>query len=313
VNNTLSDTNEWPLVSVVMCTCNGEDFVSKQLDSLINQTYPNLEIIISDDASTNNTLAILRAYATKDARIKLYVNEQNLGFTKNFSNACLLASANHIAFCDQDDIWHLEKIERMMKAWVEGASLMYANSVRFTDESKIPVLKENKHYRRFEGEDLRKIAVFNTISGHAMIVKRELLKHILPFKEGIMYDWWAAAVAACIGGVGYLNEILVFQRVHGGNVSVGKGFSHLEKNYKKDFMQMVSNHLSAFSNIEELSIEQKHFFEKFYRIWNEAMHKKFSLSLFLFLLKHRTVVFWYKKRKFALFSHIKHSYKLSRN
>lgn len=313
MNNLSSDKTEWPLVSIVMCTCNGENFVAKQLDSLINQTYPNLEIIISDDASTNKTLPIVREYAKKDARIKLHVNEQNLGFTKNFSNACLLASGHYIAFCDQDDIWHLEKIERMMNNWVEGTPLMYANSVRFTDESEIPALKENKRYRRFEGDDLRKIAVFNTISGHAMMIKKDFLPHILPFQEGIMYDWWAAAVATCFGGVGYLNEILVYQRVHGGNVSVGKGFSHLEKSYKKDFMQMVNNHLSAFSTIAQLSKQQKHFFEKFHRIWNEAMHKKFSLTLFLFLLKHRIVVFWYKKRKFAWFSHIKHSYKLSRN
>jgi glycosyltransferase involved in cell wall biosynthesis len=307
------DKEQVPLVSIVMCTCNGEKFVSKQLDSILQQTYSNIEIIISDDASTNETLQILREYASLDQRIKLTVNEINLGFTKNFSKACLLATGNYIAFCDQDDIWHPEKIEKMLNNWTSGVPMMYVNSIRFNDESEIPFLKENKRYRRFEGTDTRKIAVFNTISGHALMVNRAFLIKILPFQEGLMYDWWTAAVASCSGGVAYLNEILVYQRVHSGNISVGKGFSHLEVAYKKDFMQMVNNHLLAFSLIPQLKSADKIFFNRFQQVWQKGMNKKFSLSLFLFLFRYRKFVFWYKKRKFAWFSHIKHSFKLSLN
>lgn len=302
-----------PLISIIMCTYNGGAYVAKQLDSLVRQTYQNIEIIISDDASTDDLAQTLHQYAGADKRIRLFFNRENIGFTKNFSNACAHATGDFIAFCDQDDIWHSEKIEKMLKAWKEPCDLIYCNSVRFKDEQEIPSLAENKRYRRFEGNDPRKIAIFNTVSGHAMMVKNEFLKRILPFPDGIMYDWWSAAVASCHGGVAYLNEIMVYQRVHGNNVSMGKGFSHLEKNHKTAFMQMVAAHLIAFSHIPDMSTSNRFFFEKLSKLWHESVNRRFSLPLFIFLLRNRSIVFWYKKRKFALFSHLKHSYKLSRN
>jgi len=129
----------------------------------------------------------------------------------------------------------------------------------------------------------------------------------------LMYDWWSAAVAACHGGVGYLNEILVYQRVHGNNISMGKGFSHLDKEYKNLFLQMVARHIEAFSLIAEPGNRYKDFFMSLSKKWQRSASQKFNLDLFLFLLKYRSIVFWYKKRKFALFSHIKHSFKLSGN
>ena len=93
------------LVSVVMCTYNGSRFVAEQIDSICRQTFPQLQIIIVDDASSDNTYEIVKQYADKDERIQSYRNDTNLGFNLNFNKACKLATGDFIAIADQDDIW----------------------------------------------------------------------------------------------------------------------------------------------------------------------------------------------------------------
>lgn len=74
-------------VSVVMCTYNGEKYLREQIESILNQTCPVYELIIQDDRSTDRTVEIVREYQQKDSRVKLFVNEQSLGFNYNFSTA----------------------------------------------------------------------------------------------------------------------------------------------------------------------------------------------------------------------------------
>jgi len=98
-------------VSVVVCTFNGERFLHQQLESLVHQTYPNLEIIISDDKSTDSTVIIAESFQKRDPRIRIQVNKNNLGYNKNFEQAFELATGDFIAVCDQDDVWKTNKIE----------------------------------------------------------------------------------------------------------------------------------------------------------------------------------------------------------
>ena len=109
-----NNNDQEPLVSVVMCTYNGEKFLQRQLESLFEQTYTNIEIIIADDASTDNTQQILKENASKDKRIRLLFHQKNIGYNKNFEHALQLVHGMYISICDQDDIWHPNKIKRMM-------------------------------------------------------------------------------------------------------------------------------------------------------------------------------------------------------
>src|ERR1700761_555678 len=115
------------LVSIAVCTYNGERFLSKQLDSLLRQSYSNIEIVIADDCSTDNTWSILQDYADKDARVKPYKNKYNLGHTLNFEKAIKLCKGEYIALCDQDDIWETDKISVFMEN-VGDVMLVYHNS-----------------------------------------------------------------------------------------------------------------------------------------------------------------------------------------
>src|SRR5690606_33629827 len=103
-----------PLISIALCTYNGEKFLAEQLDSIVNQTYKNIEIIAVDDCSTDRTLTILQKYASKDVRVKVYSNKTNKGYSKNFEYAISLCTGDYIAVSDQDDIWVSDKLELLI-------------------------------------------------------------------------------------------------------------------------------------------------------------------------------------------------------
>jgi len=115
-----------PLVSIALCTYNGDTYISSQLDTIINQTYGNIEIIVVDDGSTDNTLPILKHYE-ETGKIKLYRNNTNLGFIKNFEKAISLCTGDYIALSDQDDLWELNKIELLVNTIGENM-LIFSDS-----------------------------------------------------------------------------------------------------------------------------------------------------------------------------------------
>ena len=102
-----------PVISIVMATYNGGLYLEQQMESIVVQTYPNIEIIIVDDCSTDNTIEILQMFQQKYSNIKLFNNAANLGYIKNFEKGCSLASGEYIALCDQDDYWHPDKLKKM--------------------------------------------------------------------------------------------------------------------------------------------------------------------------------------------------------
>ena len=99
-------------VSIIMGTYNGAEYIREQLDSILSQTYPLKEIIIQDDGSTDDTVAICTAYAEKYPIIHFSRNASNLGFNQNFKSAAMKATGDFVAFSDQDDVWFPTKIEK---------------------------------------------------------------------------------------------------------------------------------------------------------------------------------------------------------
>src|ERR1700709_1166359 len=128
------------LVSIALCTYNGAAYLKEQLDTLVNQTYPNCEIICVDDCSTDNTVEILKQYTHSYPQIKLHINSKNLGYTKNFEKAIGLCSGEYIALCDQDDIWDKNKIS-IMSLLIGDNMLAYHDSA-FVDENGNPLNKK---------------------------------------------------------------------------------------------------------------------------------------------------------------------------
>jgi glycosyltransferase involved in cell wall biosynthesis len=294
-----------PSVSVVMCTYNGEQFIKEQIDSILAQTYPIKEFLIFDDASSDDTVAIIEEYCKRHPVIKFKKNKSNLGYSFNFQQALLEANAEVIAIADQDDYWLPGKIERMLEAWNKDMPIIHCDSQRFNDH--IPEKPHSKRlYTRFQGNDSKKLFFFNSVSGHAMLLQRNFLKMVLPFEKDIYYDWWVALVASCNGGVDYIDETLVYQRVHEDNVSIYEVKS--ERQALIDHREEVKTHLPKFLTAPNLKIVDKKLGERLYKSLINLNGFKRRLQLFFLIFQYRKIVFYRKKRIIGFFSYFKNAW-----
>jgi glycosyltransferase involved in cell wall biosynthesis len=206
-----------PLVSVVLGTYNGAVFLEQQLRSVLAQTWPRLEIVAIDDGSTDRTVPILEEWAARDPRIRVIVNETNLGFVRNFEKGCSLSTGKWIALCDQDDYWLPDKVEKMVAA-IGDYPMVYCDSVLCDQDlqSLGKKISDLAHFQTFD--DCRQLCVFSRMYGHATLITRSLFEKARPFRKEIPHDGWLAYHGTLYGGVKYLPEVLVQYRQHAGNV-----------------------------------------------------------------------------------------------
>lgn len=205
--------SDCPLISIALCTFNGAAFLPQQLESLLGQDWGNLEIVAVDDGSTDGTRQILGDFARRDSRIHLYLNERNLGFLSNFQKAFELTQGDLIAPCDQDDWWHPTKLRRLAAA-ISGKDLAYCDSLLIDEEGHSLDRRISDILQMYSGKDPSAFVFANCISGHALLVKRSLLREALPFPAGFFHDWWLAFAATARNGVVYVPEPLVHYRQH---------------------------------------------------------------------------------------------------
>lgn len=211
----MSDTAK---ISIALCTYNGEQFLRPQLDSIIAQSIDNWEVIAVDDVSTDGTWDILQTYAVLDDRFKLIRNEQNLGYNANFQKALSLCEGDYIAICDQDDIWHPDKLRRQLEGI--GSSFLIYHDSEFIDEAgKSMGLNMSDKFHFYRGSSPEAFLYLNCVSGHTILIKKDLLAKALPFPHGFHYDQWLAFVATSEGSVDFVGEKLVRYRQHGSNTT----------------------------------------------------------------------------------------------
>ncbi len=227
--------NKYGLVSIAMTTYNGEKYIKEQLDSILAQTYKNLEIVICDDKSSDNTVNIVKDYQKNDFRIKVFLNEVNLGFKKNFEKAISLCNGNYIALSDQDDIWESNKIEILLEN-IRNFDLIHS-ACSLIDENS------NEITHLWQKEDIleysfTKFVFGNSVTGCTTLFKRKLLKDFFPIPQGEYYhDWWLAILAIKNEGIVYIDIPLVRYRQHL-NQDTGASIDSLKKRiirYYKSF------------------------------------------------------------------------------
>jgi glycosyltransferase involved in cell wall biosynthesis len=206
------------LVSVVMATYNGGLFLEAQLESVLHQSYPAIEIIIVDDGSNDNTIEILKRYAQANNKIKLYFSEANLGYIKNFERGCRLAVGDYISFCDQDDVWRPDKTTLLMNA-IGDCPMIYCDN-ELVDEALNSLHRKHSDHKNLQAYDnCLYFATDNCVGGHALIMKKEIFIYADPFPVEMPYDLWCAFVATFYGGIQYLDEPLVKWRQHSNNTT----------------------------------------------------------------------------------------------
>ncbi len=215
-------------VAVIMSTYNGERFIKEQLDSILNQTYKNVEIIIRDDGSTDKTVEIIKDYQKTNKNIELFIGE-NLGFIKSFFELLKLAEADYYSYADQDDIWMPNKIE------------IAVNSLNELDDSKPNMVFGNSDYydenMKFigHGEKDKKYSFLSALfacvgQGMTMTVNkktRDMIIENMP-KTCFFHDWWTYLLCIGLGNVAYNNVTTVkYRRRKENATSEGQGYFRL--------------------------------------------------------------------------------------
>ncbi len=215
-------------VSIALATHNGEKYLPAQLDSIAKQIRLPVELVVTDDGSTDRTLEIVEAFAARvPFAVRIVRAEKRLGFRDNFMRAARLCSADLVAFCDQDDIWEPEKLARLVPVFDnEDVLLAYHNAVLISDANK-------RVAHLYPGTSSQK--VFPPLSRHPWLVipgflqvfRRELVEFMsLHAKSRDLYwpeaalphDRWFVLLASVLGSIAYVGEPLARYRQHHGNV-----------------------------------------------------------------------------------------------
>ncbi len=210
-----------PDISVVVTTFNGERFLREQLDSILAQTLPPREIVVVDDGSVDGTMAILESYAAADPRFRIFRNEENLGYVRNFEKGMQLATGALVALSDQDDVWLPHKLAVLRDRLGDGL-IVYSDSELVDEEGRRLGRRMSDVMIQIGYDNCLMYAVGAWAPGHAMLFRRELVELCLPFPTLVTHDFWLGFTATCHGAIRYVDEPLVLYRQHRGN-AIGAG------------------------------------------------------------------------------------------
>lgn len=217
-------------VSIIMPNYNCGSFIRETVNSVLNQTYPNWELIIVDDCSTDNSVEIIKELQASDARIKLFINEKNSGAAASRNLAMREATGKWIAFLDSDDLWLAEKLEKQL-------SFMAENGYAFS-------------YTKYEHIDEDSKPVNIVVCGPKKLTKRKMRRCCYPGCLTVMYDAEAVGLIQIPDEIGngendyaiwleavkkadcyYMDEILAGYRVRGNSLSHKASKSKLMRNF----------------------------------------------------------------------------------
>lgn len=216
-------------VSVALATYNGGRFIAEQLRSILAQTVPVHQIVIADDGSRDDTVGIAREVLSTFAGdvVVLEPERRSLCVTKNFERALRACAGEVIALADQDDVWHADKLERMIAALGADGLLAFSDAQLVGEHGQpldgSPRLFDGLGVTAWERERIAAgdaWEVFlrrNLVTGATAVMRRELLDLAGEFPEAWVHDEWLAIVAAANGGVRLLDEPTIDYRQHGAN------------------------------------------------------------------------------------------------
>lgn len=204
------------MISVCMATYNGEKYVRQQVDSILCQLSAEDELIVSDDGSKDDTLAIIESFS--DPRVHIFINEGNHGFVGNFSNALSRAKGDYIFLSDQDDYWMPGKVKTALGYLTSGIDLVIHNAELVDGEGQ---LLGNDYYSCMHNKTGFWANIWKTRTlGCCMCFNRKVLEKSMPMPKHIVaHDYWIGMIALKHFKVKFIEDKLLCYRRHGGNVS----------------------------------------------------------------------------------------------
>lgn len=216
-----------PRIAVAMATYNGARYIREQLNSIAAQTLPPVELVVSDDGSTDDTLAIVHAFAAQvPFPVRVLDKTERLGFADNFLHASAACTAPLVALSDQDDVWLPHKLATGYARLRDDASLLAMHRLALTDEGLHPI---GTHDQGIAGDccfEPLEIDPYVTGWGNSMMFRRDLAT-LVPRADRprqpqatrpLSHDTWLYVLAAALGRVSHIAEPLILYRQHDANV-----------------------------------------------------------------------------------------------
>lgn len=281
-----------PLISIALAVFNGHPFLRQQLESLTAQTYPHIEIIISDDHSSDGTKDIIAEFQQQYSNIIFFENEGNRGIKSNFTNVLNHCNGDYIALCDQDDVWLPKKIQILVNEIGDNA-LIYHNSLFIDDQERSLQNTIADKFNCYSGNNPSTFLLYNCISGHACMFNKNLLRIALPFPEARFHDWWLAFVAAENGGVKYLPVILVHYRQHSTAAT-----DLLKRNIIPPYQKEVAKYKAEvewYTRCDNIAGSRRPLIKKWVSLYRKRENEWFSPSIFFLILKNKKTLFTVRK------------------
>ena len=231
------------MIDILLSAYNGEEYLPELLSSLEGQSWRDFRVLARSDGSTDGTFSLLREQSERDSRFTAMDGTPSGSPTGGFFALLPLSDGEYTMFCDQDDVWHTDKVEKtlhVMRTAEEylgkDTPLLVHTDLRVVDAEMNTLSGSMMQSQQLcPGEaDLRRLLCQSLITGCTVMINaplRKLLLSAVP-EHCIIYDWWMSLVAAAFGRVLYLNEATVDYRQHGEN-QVGaknvKSFAYLRK------------------------------------------------------------------------------------
>lgn len=249
-------------ISIALCTYNGAQFLQEQLESIALQTRTPDEMIICDDQSKDGTLEILRNFASKASfPVQVFLNEKNLGSTKNFEKAIKLCTGDIIFLSDQDDVWHPEKLEKIEKLFsISPSTALIFTDAEVVDENLRPLgyslwqsIGFNKKEQNYftDGKFIEILLKRNVVTGSTMAFRSGFKKLFIPIPDIWVHDGWITLLIAFASDLDLISEPLIKYRQHH-TQQVGAGDEpltiHEKMNRKIDQLKNLKSSFYSFQS-----------------------------------------------------------------
>lgn len=280
-----------PLISVLIPVYNVEKFVLAAVDCIIKQTYTNLEIIIVDDASTDNTYELLKTIAKSDSRIKLFRNTENSKIVKTLNFAFSKSHGEYIARMDGDDLCCYDRLEKQLTFLKNHLKIdIVGNHVYGIDEKENEI---SKHYLFTEEEKINKSILISSPLLHIWLAKREVYSRLNGYRIQTAedYDFLLRAKTEGFHMIN-MNEFLYSVRHRDGNTSSTQGLIQRKsfRYVKKLFKERLVTGFDSYSEEDLLkNIHSNKFVSSMHKLSSFFMNKSFknkksNVFLFVFYL-----------------------------
>lgn len=225
------------MIAILLCTYNGEKYLSEQIESILAQSYTDYTVYIHDDGSKDKTLSIIEEYASKFPRKVVHVKDciAHRGASKSFFYLLERIQADYYMFCDQDDVWLPTKIEHTFAKMKEcemkhSHSAILVHTDLYVCDSELNIIYDSfwtyRHLLTDLCKDFKYLCFGNIVTGCTMMINRLAKDVALPYSdETYLHDYWIALKVAKYGYLDNIKEQTILYRQHGDNAAgIGSKF-----------------------------------------------------------------------------------------